>query len=305
MSTESAGSGSALMKPGESADMKCMKCTVQAKGASHNEPAEGLSGILVFRPVAIKLLSLLTRGDPDILEVADLIGSDPGFSAEILTMSNSAAYALHNRINTVPKAIMILGTERTQKLVARTALQGMVRGMQADAAVQNCWIHSRASAALAAWLAPQYQIHPDRAYTAALMHDIGRLGLLSAHSKSYADLLERVAGTNETLMEAERLTFSMDHCEAGEWLTRTCGLPKEFQETAGSHHREFEGVPRDANDLVACACAIAQALGFRAAPLLESEPLEALLERVPAGTHIMSQFSATDLSHFVCKELEI
>jgi HD-like signal output (HDOD) protein len=281
-----------------------MRSISQAKAPGRSERAETLRGILVFRPVAIKLLSVLSQADPDILTVAELIGSDPGFSAEILTMSNSAAFALMSRVDTVPKAIMILGTERTQKVVARTALQGMIRGMPDDTSVQNCWIHSRASAALAAWLAPQYQIHPDRAYTAALMHDIGRLGLLSAHGSRYADLLQRVAGTNETLMDAERVMFSLDHCEAGEWLNKTCGLPKEFQETACTHHRGFEGVMRDLNDLVASACAIAQALGFRAAPQVECEPLSMLLERVP-GSHLMTQFSATDLSHFVCKELEV
>jgi putative nucleotidyltransferase with HDIG domain len=276
-----------------------------AKTAGRIEQDKVLRGILVFRPVAVRLLSLLTKEYPDIVEAADLIGSDPGFTAEILTESNSAAFALYNPVNTVYKAIMILGTDRTQKLVARTALKGMVRGMHADASVQNCWIHSRASAALAAWLAPQYQVHPDRAYTAALMHDIGRLGLLSAHGRPYAELLERVAGTNQTLMDAERIMFSMDHCEAGEWLTRTCGLPKEFQESAGTHHGNFDGMMGDANDLVACACAMAQALGFRAAPLVESESLEGLLERVPSGMHLMTQFSAAEISHFVSQELDI
>lgn len=282
-----------------------MKSNVQLKAIPRTAPDEALCRIRVFRPVAIKLLSLLTNAVPDILDVADLIGSDPAFSAEILTMSNSAAFGLPNRVNTVPKAIMVLGTERTRKLVARTALQGMIRGMQDDATVQNCWIHSRASAALAEWLAPYYQVHPDRAHTAALMHDIGRLGLLSAHGRLYADLLERVSGTNETLMDAERIMFSIDHCEAGEWLTKTCGLPKEFQETACTHHHKVEGVIRDGNDLAACACALAQALGFRAAPQVEGESLEMLLERVPGGTHLATEISAADLSYFVCKELEV
>ncbi len=285
--------------------MDRMKSTVQAKEPRRVPREKSLCKILVFRPVAIRLLSLLTKADPDILEVADLIASDPGFSAEVLTMSNSAAFALHSRVDTVHKAVMILGTERTRRLVARTALEGMVRGMEADASVQNCWIHSRASAALAAWLAPQYQLHPDRAYTVALMHDIGRLGLLSAHGRPYAELLARVSGTNQTLMDAERILFALDHCEAGEWLTRTCGLPREFQETAGTHHRPVDGAVRDSADLVACSCALAQALGFRAAPAVEGEPLEVLLERVPSGAHLVSQFSAADLSQFVGKELEI
>jgi HD-like signal output (HDOD) protein len=282
-----------------------MKSTAQANATRRITPDAVLSRIRVFRPVAIKLLSLLTREVPDILDIADLIGSDPALSAEILTMSNSVTFGLPNRVNTVHKAIMVLGTERTRKLVARIALQGMVRGMQDDSTVQNCWIHSRASAGLAEWLAPYYQVHPDRAHTAALMHDIGRLGLLSVHGRLYADLLERVSGTNEALMDAERILFSIDHCDAGEWLTKTCGLPKEFQEAACTHHHKVEGVMHDSNDMVACACAMAQALGFRAAPQVEEESLEMLLERVPGGMHLATEVSAADLSQFVCRELEV
>jgi len=281
-----------------------MKSMPQAKVARRTSRDETLCKILVFRPVAIKLLSLLAKEEPDILEVSDLVATDPGFSAEVLTISNSAAFALNSRVNTVHKAVMVLGTDRTRRLVARTALQGMIRSMDEDTSVENCWIHSRASAALAAWLAPHYHAHPDRAYTVALMHDIGRLGLLSAHRRPYAELLERISGTNGCLMDAERALFSMDHCEAGEWLMRTCGLPAEFQETA-AHHHTADGISGDQNDLVACACSLAQALGFRAAPLVNGEPLEVVLDRVPAGTHLMSQFSANDLSYFVGKELEV
>src|ERR1700722_4298467 len=135
-----------------------MKPTALAKPVRRTPPEKALCKILVFRPVAIKLMSMLSKAEPDPLAVADLIATDPGFSAEILTTSNSAAFALHNRVDTVQKAVMVLGTERTWKLVARTALQGMVQGMESDLSVENCWIHSRASAALATWLAPQYQI---------------------------------------------------------------------------------------------------------------------------------------------------
>lgn len=282
-----------------------MKPVIQVQTQSRAKREEPLCRVPVFRPVAIKLLSLLTKPEPDILEVADVLRSDPGFSAEILAVANSAAFVHSNRVNTVHKAIMVLGTDRTRMLVTRSALQGMVRGIEQDTTIHNCWIHSRAAAAVAVWLAPHYQIHPDRAYTAALIHDIGRLGLLSAHGSRYADLLERASGTSETLMDAEQLLFSVNHCEAGEWLTRTWGLPREFQETASRHHLPVEGALRDVNDLVACSCSLAHALGFRAAPLVESDTLEALLEHVPAPPDVLTQFSATDLTGLVCRELEI
>jgi HD-like signal output (HDOD) protein len=277
------------------------------QGRSNGRPsgAEALCKIPVFRPVAIKLLSVLTVEDPDVSSVIGLLNADPGFSAETLTLANSAVYSLPNRVNTVAHAVLLLGLERTRELVTRAALQGMVRGMVENAAVENCWAHSRAAAALAAWLSHYYHVHPDQAYTAALLHDIGRLGLLSAYGSRYADLLGRVSGTNESLMDAERMLFVVDHCQAGEWLTHTWGLPPEFQETSANHHKPVEGTLRDCTDVVACACALAQAMGFRAAPLVEVEPAEALLERIPNATSRRMGLELGDLSSQIRSEISV
>jgi len=282
-----------------------MSSMVQSKAKARSGREEALCKVPVFRPVAIRLMSILTKEEPDILEVAELLQSDPGFSAEMLTVANSAAFGAVRPVNTMFKAILILGTECTRKLVVRTALQGMVRGMREDATIQNCWIHSRASGALAAWLAPHYRVHPDRAYTLGLMHDIGRLGLLAVQGRRYGELLERVSGSNAAVIDAERILFSTDHCEAGEYLARTWGLPAEFPEAARTHHQGVSGTMGDSNDLVACACALAQSLGFSAAPQAECRPIEELLECVPGGPQAPTQFSARDLSQFVCKELQI
>ena len=267
--------------------------------------AEALCRIPVFRPVAIKLLSLLTPEETDVFGVIELLKSDPGFSAEMLTLANSAAFSLPKRVNTVERAVIVLGLERTRKLVTHASLQGMVRGMGENAAVRNCWMHSRATAALATWLSHYYHVHPDQAHAAALIHDIGRLGLLSAHGSRYADLLDRVSGTNQNLMDAERALFLADHCQAGAWLTRTWGLPPEFQETSAHHHQPVTGALRDYGDVVACACVLAQAMCFRAAPLIETDPPEAILERVPNAMSPSSGLCLGELSAFIRSEISV
>lgn len=266
---------------------------------------EALCNIPVFRPVAIRLLSLLTQDDVDLLRITDLLKSDPGFSAELLTLSNSALYSGSSRVNTIERALIVLGVERARALVTRAALQGMVRGMEESRAVQNCWIHSRATAAIAAWLAPYYFTHPDRAYTLALMHDVGRLGLLASHGARYAELLARVSGTNRGLLDAEEMLFSVDHCAAGGWLARTWRLPDEFQETAADHHGTIGGVSGDYRDLVALACALAQALGYRAAPLVEAEPADELFARMPNSLACYERALAGELASHVQREVAV
>lgn len=240
-----------------------------------------LCRIPVFRPVAVKLLRLLQGEDSNVLEVGELLNTDPALSAEVLTMANSAAYTTSNRINTISKAIMMLGTERTKSLATKAALDGMRRAIGNHPVIELCWVHSRATAVIAEWLSPFYRIHPDRAYTAGLMHDVVRLGLLALNCGQYAKLLDCTAGTNEELLAAEQLVFRVDHCTAGLWLMNTWGLPEEFGVACSQHHAGKDAVQEPVADLVRLACALAQATGHKAAPLVHSLTMESLLEEIP------------------------
>jgi HD-like signal output (HDOD) protein len=255
--------------------------------AKSGEPGEEdyqaiLCKVPVFRPVAVKLLQVLNGEEVSVAHVAKLLSSDPAFSAEVLTMANSAGYGLRNRVNTIERAVMVLGTERTRSLATRIALHGLVSAAGPGSAIDACWGHSRATAVIAEWLAPFYHIHPDRAYTAGIMHDIGRLGLLSAEPKQYPLLLSTTSGANSDLLAAERSAFKVDHCEAGFWLTKTWGLPEEFWAVCAEHHLEKNKTRTQISDLVRLACALAQALGHKAAPKIDSIEIDKLWSELRA-----------------------
>ena len=252
------------------------------------EPSEGdrdkqvtLIKVPVFRPVAVKLMRLLGSEDASVLEVSVLLNSDPGFSAEMLTMANSAAHGSSNRIHTIGRAVVALGLERTRSLATKAALNGMIRGIGQHPGVENCWKHSLATALIAKWLAPFYRLNPDLVYTTGLMHDVGRLGLLAAEPEQYPKLLASVDGTNGDMLLAEKWAFRMDHCEAGFFLAKTWGLPEEFWLPASQHHAAKDPTMPGNVDVIRLACALAHALGYKAAPLVQSELPEALLEEIP------------------------
>ncbi|SPF52845.1 putative Metal dependent phosphohydrolase [Candidatus Sulfopaludibacter sp. SbA4] len=272
-----------------------------AKASTH--PPERLCKLPVFRPVTVQLLALLSSEDVDVVKVTELLNSDPAFSAEILTLANSSLYARQNRIDTVHKAVVVLGLERTRALAVTVALHGMVRGIKSKGAGQDCWRHSRATAIAARWLAPFYRINPEQAYTAGLMHDIGRLGMLSAFPE-YPDLLSSAVGSNQDLLDQEGCSFSTNHCEAGLFLTRIWGLPEEFWDTASQHHAPLTGEIGDRTDLVRLSCLFAQSLGFKAAPGIDCWPPESLVEWIPQGALPRSRFSLEDLADRLQTELD-
>ena len=266
-------------------------------------PPERLCKLPVFRPVTARLLSLLSSDDADVGQVTSLLNSDPAFSAEILTVANSSLYARLSRIDTVQRAVMVLGIERTRALAATVALHGMVRGVRNKDAGRDCWLHSRAAAIAAQWLAPYYRIHPDQGYTAGLMHDIGRLGMLSAYPE-YPILLASARGSTQELLEHERKSFSVDHCEAGLWLTRIWGLPDEFRDTTSDHHAPLTGEIGDRVELVRMACLFAQSLDYKAAPGVDCPITEALQERIPDDVMPSSHFPLDGLKENLQAELQ-
>ena len=252
-------------------------------------PAEGqaseteaiLCRIPSFRPIVIRLLQVLGDDDASLSKVADLLNSDPGLSAEVLTAANSAIYGIRSHINTISRAIVMLGTEHTKALATQAALDAMRRSIGSHPTVGNCWSHSRACAVVAYWLAPFFGIQPDRAYTAGLLHDVGRLGLLSLDTKTYAELLENTGTTDEDVLEAERQLLKLDHCEAGARLTLAWGFPEELQLAVSQHH-VARGASKDPGvNLARLACSVARALGYTAVPRVNRLEVPVLLEEIP------------------------
>jgi hypothetical protein len=120
----------------------------------------------------------------------------------------------------------------------------------------------------------------------------------------YPVLLAAATGSPQDLLEREHVSFSVNHCEAGMWLTRIWGLPEEFWAAASQHHAAVTGTLGDRTDLVRCSCLFAEALGFKPAPQVECEPVETLIDRIPDGVFPRSRFSLGGLSERLRKELQ-
>jgi HD-like signal output (HDOD) protein len=107
-------------------------------------------------------------------------------------------------------------------------------------------------------------MHLDRAYTAGLLHDVGRLGLLVAHPAEYSKLLTVTEQNSLDVLEMERKLFDLDHCQAGRRLMAEWKFPEEFHEIAARHHADPAGGEFNLLALVRLACRLSDTLGFHA-----------------------------------------
>jgi hypothetical protein len=105
------------------------------------------------------------------------------------------------------------------------------------------------------------------------------------------------------MLLVERWAFRVDHCEAGVFLTKTWGLPEEFWLPSSNHHVAKNPAMGRSADIIRLACALAHALGYRAAPLVQTELPDVLLEQIPDLEHARVVPSLAVLSQLLESEL--
>jgi putative nucleotidyltransferase with HDIG domain len=234
---------------------------------------QALRRIPPFPPVAAKLLALLAKNSVGVTEVSELIGNDPIFSGRLLQCVNSYQFGLTYPVVEVRQAVMLLGLERTRREIVTFATAAYGGPALKTGELRRCWEHTMATAILAEEVARACQAFTGVAYTAGILHDIGRLGLIVAYPREYEAIIRDAAQRCLDVLEFERERFGMHHTEAGRWLIEHWGLPPEFIVTAGRHHDACEGEEVDLLQIIHVACRLADALGYRVSePLLPLDP---------------------------------
>jgi len=240
-----------------------------------------LARIPAFPPIVLRLLDLLARDNVDIRELVALISSDPAFAAQILRVANSPLFGFRAQIDSLHSALIVLGLRRVRSLCMTVATADQMKAVLHIQELAHCWRHMLACALLTEQLARCCSAFEDRAYTAGLLHDIGRLGLLLAYPKEYAELLRRAPRDPLELLEIERRELGLDHCEAGRAMAEHWNLPPDFQIVAALHHEPIDGARVDLLALVHLGCRIADSLGFWVVePLRHCSP-EEIQESLP------------------------
>jgi hypothetical protein len=132
--------------------------------------------------------------------------------------------------------------------------------------------------------------HNNIAYTAGIIHDIGRLGLLVAYPKEYERIIRLAAERCLDLLDFEAEQFGMHHAEAGRILADRWGLPEEFRVVAGRHHDPCEGEELDLLRIVHVACRLADVLGYYVTRPLLPRTFNEVLAELPSREVLLSQF---------------
>ncbi|MDR3675858.1 MAG: HDOD domain-containing protein [Acidobacteriota bacterium] len=200
-------------------------------------------GLPTLPAYVFQLNSLLAATPVNLKRVAEVIRTDPSLAAQVLRLCNSAFMGFRDRVNKIEHAVMLVGTERLRTMVLTCSLVEYVGHRVASEDVQSFWQHCFLTAALSERLARGISYsHPEEAYLAGLLHDIGALPLLVVNSAELSNP-ESVAscGWGESI-ELERKRFGMDHCEVGHWIGISWNFSPTLLEVMVRHHNPLQAI---------------------------------------------------------------
>ena len=212
--------------------------------------------------LVLELLASMEQADVEIGTLARKISLDQALTARTLRVANSSFYGMQRQVTTIGEAIAILGFHSVRNLVVTAALMDGLGNKDDTFDFIAFWRHAIGSALCARAIAARLQLNQEQAYTAGLLHDIGRLVLATRFPKHHAAVAVHRARNDCFMVEAERAVLGLEHAMVGEALARHWKFPDLMQQAVAQHHSpELAGV-QSLPLVVHVADAVAHALDF-------------------------------------------
>ncbi|MFL6658746.1 MAG: HDOD domain-containing protein [Massilia sp.] len=187
--------------------------------------------------VVMELLTSIDQDDVDISVLAKKVSHDQALTAKTLRLANSSLFGLQVKVTTIQQAITFLGFQTTRNLITAAAVTGCFAEGQCPGFDDKAfWRHSIASAACCRVLARRVRFNQDYAFTAGLLHDIGRLVLVSSFSAQYQEVMEYRVANDCFVIEAEQAILGMDHVVAGVALATHWNFSDTMKTAIAFHH---------------------------------------------------------------------
>lgn len=225
--------------------------------------------------IVIELARTLRDEDADIGSLAAGIAKDQALAARALRVANSSFYGMQRHIGSIHDAILVLGFGAVTSLVTAAALIGHFKPMaEAGFDLVRFWRHGLGAALAGRALAGHAGLDPGSGFTAGLLHDIGRLLLVTTRPRHYAQTLAHRAAGDVSLAEAERQVLGLDHAEVGAALAGNWRFPADIRAAVAGHHAPPDGASASLTDVAHVADVLAHALDLAGDPQAMVPPLD-------------------------------
>jgi putative nucleotidyltransferase with HDIG domain len=194
---------------------------------------------------ALKLLTLLKDENSSNTQIEQLLRYEPGLTANILKLTNSAFFGLPKQIGSIRQAILMIGWKRLIQIVLTSCVSAIidkpVHGY--DLSSGDLWRHSIAVSVASEILVKELNLSvSEEVFTAALLHDVGKM-VLGRYVKNDIAAIDREELQDVPFEQVERSIFGIDHAEVGANILGRWSFPPSMVTVVRWHH-DPDGAPK-------------------------------------------------------------
>jgi HD-like signal output (HDOD) protein len=212
-----------------------------------SRPEDLLKGLVQLSSLPViytKINEAVNNPRSSMQDISNIISDDPGLTSRLLQLVNSAFYGFPSKIETVSRALFIVGTQQIRDLALATSIMSLFKGIPEELVnMESFWKHSVACGLAAKILATyrRCEMNVERFFAAGIIHDIGRLVIYKKIPETAQEMILRCKANKELLYVVEKEVIGFNHSSVGSVLVRYWNLPPSLEEVVAYHHS-----PKDA-----------------------------------------------------------
>ncbi len=172
-------------------------------------------------------------------DIGKIITEDQGLTARLLRLANSPMFGYFGKVDSISKAVTIIGTQQLRDLALAASVMGIFKGIPEELlSMASFWRHSIAcgivARALASW---RREANVERFFVAGMLHDIGQLIIATILGDLVRQMIEETQQSGGLFYDVELKRLGFDHAEAGGALLKEWKIPANIADPVAFHHR--------------------------------------------------------------------
>jgi len=190
-----------------------------------------------FPAIALRIIEVVKADDASMSELTKIVSSDPALVARVLKISNSSFYALPQKVDSIQKALTILGTETLKNIALSFVIVNWMKSSNGESFnYEIFWKRAVTSAVAADLVSAAINQRTDDIFITALLQDIGIVILYMCMPEEYLKVFDEKRVTALPVVKVEKKTFGYDHAEMGARILEKWGLPEAIYTPIAFHH---------------------------------------------------------------------
>lgn len=194
--------------------------------------------IAALPAVAIKFSEAIKNPLTSNQDLESIISEDSALASKVLMIANSALFNFPSKIDSISKAITIIGYKQLNEIILSCSIVAMFKDIPQNVVeMEQFWRHNIAVATASRILAAsRREQNIEKFFTAGLLHDIGKLILFAEKPKYATEVIEKCNETKQLMHKVEQEVLGFDHAKLGAMLLKKWKLPESIVSAVYYHH---------------------------------------------------------------------